>query len=140
VHEPFETYLRASGYGSPERVAAAAEIWGLNRFEVPLPPFQKLLAEQMLAPFFVFQLFCVLLWCLDEYWWAGGGGGGVWMQVGRDRAAAARGARCGWHATRSFHPRPRSRHRGRRLPSCATARVPATPPGVAPRGPLPGAF
>ncbi len=50
-------------------MAAAAEIWGLNKFEVPVPPFLDLLQEQMLAPFFVFQMFCVLLWCLDEYWW-----------------------------------------------------------------------
>jgi cation-transporting ATPase 13A1 len=70
VHEPFSHYLKSSGYGSPDRVAAAAAVWGTNRFEVPLPPFASLLAEHMLAPFFVFQLFCVLLWCLDEYWWA----------------------------------------------------------------------
>jgi hypothetical protein len=77
VHEPFESYLRASGYGSADRVASAAEVWGLNRFDVPVPPFLDLLREQMLAPFFVFQIFCVGLWCLDEYWWVMCVSGGV---------------------------------------------------------------
>ncbi|KAF8062935.1 PDR2 [Scenedesmus sp. PABB004] len=69
VHEPFAYYLRASGYGAPDKVAAAAAQWGLNKFEVPVPPFGELLKEQMLAPFFVFQVLCVGLWCLDEYWY-----------------------------------------------------------------------
>eukprot|EP00775_Hariotina_reticulata_P005162 gene5162-5400_t len=69
VHEPFEYYLKATGYGTADKVAAAVQQWGLNQFEVPVPPFAALLKEQMLAPFFVFQVFCVGLWCLDEYWY-----------------------------------------------------------------------
>ena len=47
---------------------AALNRWGPNKFEVPIPKFQSLLAEQLLAPFFCFQVFCVGLWALDEYW------------------------------------------------------------------------
>ena len=34
---------------------AAAEKWGVNEFEFPMPTFDELLREQLLAPFFVFQ-------------------------------------------------------------------------------------
>lgn len=68
AQETFETYRRASGLGSEARVVAALERWGPNRFEVPLPQFADLLKEQLMAPFFVFQVFCVGLWCLDDYW------------------------------------------------------------------------
>ena len=63
-------YRRSSGLGSEARAAAALERWGPNRFEVPLPQFADLLKEQLMAPFFVFQVFCVGLWCLDDYWCA----------------------------------------------------------------------
>ena len=44
--------------------------WGPNKFVVPIPQFSSLLGEQLLAPFFCFQVFCVGLWALDEYWCA----------------------------------------------------------------------
>uniref|UniRef100_A0ACD5THA0 Uncharacterized protein n=2 Tax=Avena sativa TaxID=4498 RepID=A0ACD5THA0_AVESA len=65
----FGHYIKGTGYGTEAKVNTAVDKWGRNIFEYPQPTFQKLMKEQCMEPFFVFQVFCVGLWCLDEYWY-----------------------------------------------------------------------
>ena len=66
---PVADYLRAVGMAGEEDVKNAIERFGRNNFDIPVPTFMNLFKEHVKAPFFVFQIFCVGLWCLDEYWY-----------------------------------------------------------------------
>lgn len=69
THQPFEFYKKATGYQTQDEIEKAEAKYGLNRFDIPIPTFGELYKEQAVQPFFVFQIFCVLLWLLDEYWY-----------------------------------------------------------------------
>lgn len=44
-------------------------IYGENKFDIPIPTFLELFKQHAVAPFFIFQVFCICLWFLDELWY-----------------------------------------------------------------------
>ncbi|TPX49333.1 hypothetical protein SeMB42_g02634 [Synchytrium endobioticum] len=57
------------GLQTDSEINAFADKYGQNKFDIPLPTFQELFQEHAMAPFFVFQVFCVGLWFLDDMWY-----------------------------------------------------------------------
>ncbi|CAE7519104.1 PDR2 [Symbiodinium sp. CCMP2592] len=68
ITSPLEFYLGSTGLTAKE-VDERKRKYGENIYDIPLPDFWELFQEHAVAPFFVFQLFCVLLWLMDEYWY-----------------------------------------------------------------------
>lgn len=69
VKDPIEDYQLAEGIADKKAENKAHLVWGNNKMNIPIPTFMDLYKEHVVAPFFVFQLFCTLLWLLDEYWY-----------------------------------------------------------------------
>jgi len=70
VHETDKAvglYARACGMRK-EGMEAKLEMFGKNEMRIPPPRFLDLFKSQLLAPIAIFQLFCAILWMLDEYW------------------------------------------------------------------------
>lgn len=56
------------GFVSDHHLISGQIRYGPNAFSVKQPTFMELYKKQLLSPFTVFQIFCVILWMLDEYW------------------------------------------------------------------------
>jgi manganese-transporting P-type ATPase len=69
INRPYIEYFDSKGHEEDEALAIAEKRFGKNSMEMVVPEFHELFVERATAPFFVFQVFSVGLWCLDEYWY-----------------------------------------------------------------------
>ncbi|KAH6660911.1 hypothetical protein BKA67DRAFT_549554 [Truncatella angustata] len=64
-----DQFQKSKGITSQAELTRLEQYYGTNTFDIPVPTFTELFKEHAVAPFFVFQIFCVGLWMLDEYWY-----------------------------------------------------------------------
>jgi manganese-transporting P-type ATPase len=56
-----------TGFEDSDALVSGQIRFGPNMFQVTLPTFMDLYKKQLLNPFSCFQIFCVLLWAIDDY-------------------------------------------------------------------------
>ncbi|KAH7128108.1 cation-transporting ATPase 4 [Dendryphion nanum] len=62
-------FQQTQGLFKASEIERIQQHYGDNSFDIPVPTFTELFKEHAVAPFFVFQIFCVGLWMLDDYWY-----------------------------------------------------------------------
>lgn len=67
INNTYGEYMQSKGLQSDRDVERAILKYGNNTMEMAVPEFMELFIERATAPFFVFQIFSVGLWCLDQY-------------------------------------------------------------------------
>lgn len=68
VDKELRDYLTANGLQGDSSEKFLGKLYGQNVMVMDPPQFRDLFVERATAPFFVFQVFCVGLWCMDDYW------------------------------------------------------------------------
>jgi len=68
-NKKIKDFLHAKPYESSGEIKSLDYKFGKNSMRIPIPRFMTLFKEHVVAPFFVFQLFCILLWVFDDYGW-----------------------------------------------------------------------
>lgn len=68
VDKKLNLYLTENGLQDEMSEKFYTALYGPNVMVMDLPQFRALFIERATAPFFVFQVFCVGLWCMDDYW------------------------------------------------------------------------
>ncbi|XP_069550131.1 polyamine-transporting ATPase 13A2 isoform X2 [Brachyistius frenatus] len=53
---------------SPVEQSSRRRMYGANLIDVPVKPYTKLLFEEVLNPFYMFQVFSITLWMFDNYY------------------------------------------------------------------------
>ncbi|XP_055917032.1 endoplasmic reticulum transmembrane helix translocase [Eupeodes corollae] len=69
VNKLLKEYAGSRGFENDAAIRLAEKTYGANQMEMVIPEFHQLFIERATAPFFVFQVVSVGLWCLDEYWY-----------------------------------------------------------------------
>ena len=59
-------FQKTQGLATQREIDGTQEHYGDNTYDIPVPTFTELWKEHAVAPLFVFQIFCVGLWLLDE--------------------------------------------------------------------------
>eukprot|EP01080_Neovahlkampfia_damariscottae_P004151 gene4151-7461_t len=69
IKKEISFYKNQKGIQNEEEEEKIKKEFGLNKLIIPIPKLIDLVKEQAIQPFFIFQIFCVFLWMLDEYWY-----------------------------------------------------------------------
>eukprot|EP01038_Epipyxis_sp_PR26KG_P009601 gene9601-12930_t len=64
-----KSFLSWNGYSNIQSVQTGLLKWNYNEFDIPIPNFLDLYIDHIIAPFFLFQVICLFLWSLDDYWY-----------------------------------------------------------------------
>jgi len=70
VNLPYQALhgLFANGLENPQIVTERQSLYGEAAMDVPIPSAFEVFSQEVLHPFFLFQVFSIILWCIEQYW------------------------------------------------------------------------